>query len=171
MSQQFGNRIAVGLAQCVRLTNMQEQIVPVGGLIMGVMDDAVGRGEHALAVDHPHTRPVTGEIEKVARSREPAQFLGLHVTFQLGQRQRSDSADVDPRAEHRDCDGVPHLRGVVLDFKFANLHCTIVPSTTRMCNPSCRCRHDFLLTRHHHRYTIRLARRRVWNTPAPIEDR
>ena len=168
MSQQFGNRIAVGLAQYVRLTDVQEQIVPVGGLIMGVMYDAVGRGEHALAVDHPHTRPVTGEIEKVSGGREPAQFLGLHVTFQLGQRQCSDSADIDPRAEHRDCDGVPHFRGVVLDFKFSYLHETIVPSTTRMCNPFCRCRQDFMLTRHHHRYTIRLAGKLVWNTPAPM---
>ena len=131
MGERRENRAAVFLAVSVRLADMQKQIVPVRALVAPVVDDGVGRGEHALAVHNPHARAVAREVEELAGLRQPPDFARAQMALEDVQRERADPPHVYPRTQHGDGYGTPHFRRRVMYFEFAQSHIYMLSKNRR----------------------------------------
>ena len=104
---------------------MQEQEVAVAAGL-GEADDGVGDGELAPAVDHPHSRTLSGEVEVGARSCEPAELNRAQMLLQYRQGERPDTAHVDPGPQHRYRARVDKLRYRLDDLERSYPHWDIV---------------------------------------------
>ena len=123
--------MAVHLSKGVRLPDVEKQVVLLRGVVVGMVDDGIGRGEDALLVHSAHPGPVPGEIEELARLGQPSKLPSAEVSLERIQGEGPNAPHVYPRPEHGDRDRSIQIRHRFPEIELTNSHCLIVPNMRR----------------------------------------